>query len=567
MCSLLLASAVASNAFAQVFLVTVTDSKVGDPLSFAIISLEDSAGARLSPVLADQSGEAVLLGRGGGAYTVRIDRVGMLTWRGPPIRVEASDTLRLAYDVAVAPRQLVSVAIIEDKVCFASATDNVAIATRWDETRKALLSAERGSGKEVPITRVARFERLLDRFGRVESERWDTSIVRSARPFATLPPEALASVGYRVASIDGDVFYAPDAGVLLSDAFAREHCFNVASRAGAPELTGLTFQPARPRDIVDISGVFWIDRATAELREIEYRYENANEFASTARAGGVVRFERSTRGGWIIASWMVRTPRVAVVRTPTGGGNAVERTDLIGVREEGAVVRLISTVQTAAGESGVLRGLLLDGAAGGVAIADARVRVVGMAMAGRTDSLGRFSAAPLVPGPHTLRIDHERLMLYRVPPQREVTIRAGDTTRVTVMTPNRDIAYAALCGDKEPPSGARHLGGVVARVMTWEGDGGVPFAAFFGAWRSGSVRRGADLELIAGGQQSSNADDAGFGLLCALPTGVPIRVTVSAAGFRPTVSTLRIAAGRVAEHVFRLQRCRDSDPVSRCPER
>lgn len=54
------------------------------------------------------------------------------------------------------------------------------------------------------------------------------------------------------------MFYAPDAEVLLSDAFLDSHCFSLreATVQGEARL-GLTFEPVPGRTIPEVRGVLW----------------------------------------------------------------------------------------------------------------------------------------------------------------------------------------------------------------------------------------------------------------------------------------------------------------------
>ena len=66
------------------------------------------------------------------------------------------------------------------------------------------------------------------------------------------------------------------AEVLLSESFVAGHCFHTEpwTRDGR-DWVGVGFSPASARrNLVDIEGTLWLDRASAELRLLEYRYAN-----------------------------------------------------------------------------------------------------------------------------------------------------------------------------------------------------------------------------------------------------------------------------------------------------
>src|SRR5690606_981255 len=95
-----------------------------------------------------------------------------------------------------------------------------------------------------------------------------------------LAPDTLADHGF-VRDMDGTViFYAPDAEVLLSDAFLNTHCFGLReTTAQGEDRVGLTFEPVPGRRVPDVRGVLWLDTEGARLRSIEYQYVNHRALA------------------------------------------------------------------------------------------------------------------------------------------------------------------------------------------------------------------------------------------------------------------------------------------------
>ncbi len=107
------------------------------------------------------------------------------------------------------------------------------------------------------------------------------------------------------------VFAVPDANVLLSDAFARTHCFRVRHDSldtDHPGLVGLTFEPALKRSAPDVTGTLWLDSATAALRYMEFRHTNLFAEVSPRRYGGRMDFELLPGGVWVVRKWSVRMP-------------------------------------------------------------------------------------------------------------------------------------------------------------------------------------------------------------------------------------------------------------------
>jgi hypothetical protein len=169
------------------------------------------------------------------------------------------------------------------------------------------------------------------------------------RPFVSLPGDALSRGGYwRALPNDSIIYYAPDADVLLSPAFARDHCFGVADGRGERAgLTGLTFEPAAEREVPDVRGTIWLDTRTFELRLVEFRYSRLPVSTSNRNVGGEVQFARVRSGAWIVARWFIRVPRYANRPTTRSTGVPGQRPivsySLTALIEEGGTV----TVDTA----------------------------------------------------------------------------------------------------------------------------------------------------------------------------------------------------------------------------
>src|SRR5206468_1241301 len=89
----------------------------------------------------------------------------------------------------------------------------------------------------------------------------------------------------------------------------QDHCVRLIRSPDASRI-GLAFEPTRERRRVpEIRGVLWLDRASAELRALEYRYTNVTP-EQEAYAGGTMDFARLGNGAWMIARWNIGMPIV-----------------------------------------------------------------------------------------------------------------------------------------------------------------------------------------------------------------------------------------------------------------
>jgi hypothetical protein len=129
------------------------------------------------------------------------------------------------------------------------------------------------------------------------------------RPFTDLSADSLAKVGYWHPASDGMTvrYHVPDAAVLVSAAFLRDHCFSLArARRERRGLIGLAFEPLATK-LSDVRGVLWLDSGTFELRLVEFRYTDLTP--PDERIGGELHFARLGNGAWIVRRWFVRMPQ------------------------------------------------------------------------------------------------------------------------------------------------------------------------------------------------------------------------------------------------------------------
>jgi len=113
--------------------------------------------------------------------------------------------------------------------------------------------------------------------------------------------------------------HGPDARVLLSSDFADSHCFRIVDSAGLEEeqaagerWVGLAFEPApEPASVIRIGGTLWLDRASGELRQVQFQYrwyEPRRQIWAPwgAGSGGTIRYRGLDDGRWIIEWWELR---------------------------------------------------------------------------------------------------------------------------------------------------------------------------------------------------------------------------------------------------------------------
>jgi hypothetical protein len=164
--------------------------------------------------------------------------------------------------------------------------------------------------------------------------------------------------------------------------------------------------------------VLYLDRRSAELRELRYTYTSLPAAATGHDFGGRVAFQRVPGGAWIIRAWAVRGP-VFVVRQqadfstsglPVRGMSAASRgldSSLAGMHVGGGEVLVARTVAGAtvwARAYGSVRGTVTDSATGR-AVVDAQVELRGTTHQARTDSAGAFRLDSVPPGEYALLVN------------------------------------------------------------------------------------------------------------------------------------------------------------------
>jgi hypothetical protein len=242
------------------------------------------------------------------------------------------------------------VMVQSNPLCVRRADQADRIASLWDEVRTALTATQVSQRDRLVRARVVRYVHELNaQTLQLQAERLrrqSDGVVE--RPFVSLPADALSRGGYwRVMPNDSTAYYAPDADVLLSGAFARDHCFEVAEGRGPRAgLTGMSFELVSGREVPDVRGTMWLDARTFELRLVEFRYSRLPLSTSNPNIGGEVHFARLPSGAWIVSRWFIRIPRYAdrptTRSTGVPGQRPVVTYGLSALIEEGGMVTVDS---------------------------------------------------------------------------------------------------------------------------------------------------------------------------------------------------------------------------------
>ncbi|MEO8453212.1 MAG: carboxypeptidase-like regulatory domain-containing protein, partial [Gemmatimonadota bacterium] len=487
----------------------------GEPAIGALVSLRNQPGRAVAQALADETGRAVLAAPGAGRYFVRVERIGFAGATSEPISLGASDTVAVTVVVPAGRVSLPDVAVSSTSavVCKLDQKESALIAGLWTEARKALIGSEITRATRPPLLDVTKYERTLDARLQVADEQVSTFRTTSLIPFTTPTPEALSREGYLARTGAHLTFYAPDASVLLSEVFLGEHCFHVVPPARDPALIGLGFEPAAGRKLPDVRGVLWLDRASSELRFVEFGYTNLSEELRSGLEAGRVEFTRLANGGWIVSRWNLR----------------------VGHHEGGGEVAIVATEPVArASTHATVTGMVFDSLAGGP-LADVIVSLAGGAYADTTDPAGLYRIEIPTEGDFVVSFAHARFQALGMPVvSSSARLSRGTTARVDFTVPGAEALTAAACRQRVPDRESEAL--VLGRLVDSLGQGA-----------AGRVEaRWAQVALLRPGYRTTigergmaitiYTDLGGRFRICGIPAGAAVSITGISQGRRASMS-------------------------------
>ncbi len=280
------------------------------PIPGALIELLDHEGVRLAGTVSGERGFYFVRAPGAGLYRLRVGRIGFENKLSPPVVLQADESVTYRLEASRIPIQLPALKVEGESECRVRPEEGKVTYVLWSEARKALTVAAWTERNELYSYRGILYRQVVDAFGQPVRAPEEAPVwIQGEHPFYSVPALELEREGYRRREKPGVAYYAPDATVLLSDAFLNTHCFGATKgKGGTDGLVGLSFEPAVDRSIVDVKGVLWLDEESAELRFLEFTYTRLPREEAKLGLKGRVDFERLDTGFWIISAWWIRTP-------------------------------------------------------------------------------------------------------------------------------------------------------------------------------------------------------------------------------------------------------------------
>ena len=445
---------------AQVIRGTVTD-RASTPAVGAVVTLvrpaqnDTIAGTDIRSVLVDATGAFSVGTPGPGRYRIVVRRIGWRPFRSDLLDVGVGATVRVDVQLDAITQSAMLSALPEIRItratpCRTDASDATRIANLWNDARTALLASEVSRSNGSVPTLLIRFIRTLDALNQAvlteTLQLFDQHDVGNTRGFRSLSGDSLSTVGYwhRV-STTSTTFRGPDANALLSEAFVRDHCFNlVDATTENPDAVALFFEPVRERTRAgmppEIAGSIWFDARSSQLQRVEFNWKSLPGDAPLHNLGGVLTFAWNASGTVHVDRWHLRMPQD--VLELQGYNDIVTRVRRVRIVEEGGVVFADSSA-IGAGTAAVHGDLRL----GRRPLAGAQVRVLGTSLATQTDNMGRFAFQGVPAGLRVLVADHPTTATYGMRAAvLRVLLDAGEKREVSLIAPDQEEMAKNLCG-------------------------------------------------------------------------------------------------------------------------
>jgi hypothetical protein len=526
----MLASAASLRAQTVRGAVVLADSAT--PARGVIVLATDERGATVGRTLTSERGEFTVKLGAAGNVGLTVLRIGFRPTVVPPMAVAAGAGTSVKIVLNGAAIALAAVTVRAQDECRVNPDSGLMVARVWNEAEKAILTSQlRAGGTALDATWIE-YDRELDSLARfVRAQHVRTSENLTTHAFRSLPAEFLAEKGYVVTESEETTYYAPDADVLLSPSFAEVHCFQLVApprdRPDQAGLIGVGFKPVRDRsDLRDIEGTFWVDRATSELRSLDFRYTNLSAAAIAAGAGGTVQFLRLPDGNWLVSRWAVRMPRIGPPDKATrdfgkliySASNEVVHAVHVTGGEVTRVTRRDTVLYAPTGNALRVQAVARDTL---VRAAGAILSLQGSDYMGIADSAGRIVLRPVLEGRYRARLSTPLMdSLGAAPVERDIEVRS-DTHVDSLQLPSaRDVLQKAC-----PADSLRHGEGMLRGTVRDEHAQAMRQAAVTITWQD--FAKVGDRLLMHEMTLGVLTDNGGRWRFCGVPRNATLTVRVT----------------------------------------
>jgi len=529
----------------QVVRGTITERTSNAPIVGTLVTLEPVTGnaAQAVAVLSGVRGEYAIRAVAAGRYRLSAKRIGVQRFVSDPFDLVAGESRRLDVTLEALVYRLPEVRVVEADLCVNNESQRPRVGALWDEARTVLTAAQISLRDRLFEGQLTRYVRALHpRSLRVLEESWGERKGLMDRSFFSLSGDSLSRIGYRRTIGEYEYYYAPDADVLLSRAFGRDHCYHVVEggrdRRG---MIGIGFEPKPSHVMPDVYGAMWLDDRTFELRLVEFRYTQLGAFEGSDRVGGEVHFGKLANGAWVTSRWFLRFPQyarsVAPVDAYTRIPSVVVRPTVHRLVEEGGMV-FTSGLKLFLRPAAVA-GVVTDSA--GQAFPGATVRLGGTPFTTQSGDRGEFRLDSLPAGRFTLIVEHPSYaQAGSFVADEPVDLREGEASTITIRAAKTSDLVERLCDGRLPKKDNGTL-----RVIVLDSATSRPLPSLRVWLRWAGRYAGSDVlnmtPMVRGGSES-RTNDAGVVTFCDLPADVRLVFSALRSDGSPADSTfLRVS--------------------------
>ncbi len=549
------ALAVASRVDAQTLTgrVVLADSTTG--LAGAIVVATDSRGIA-TRTLSASTGQYALRLPHAGVFAVTVLRIGYAPTVARMFDIAGGAPSHVVLFATTAPIVLPAMTSRGKTECRVRPDTGLVVAKVWEEARKAMLATQLSGADTTLVGEWMEYDRSLDSTNRVvRDQRVNVIHDVTSHVFKSRSADSLARLGYVIADSSGIAFFAPDANALLSDTFTDTHCFRLSARSDAARSVdtsninniGVSFEPVRSRlGMHDIEGTLWVDRHSAELRSLEFRYTKLADLPDSLAGGGRVEFARLTSGAWIVSAWYAQLPVMGPRDLATGVGRSITYTVNYAIVRSmhvtgGEVYSILNRNAIVLTRPSASMHVQLVSRDGSVPVLDANIVLRGTNLSASTDSSGGARIQPLPLGTYNASIVIPELDAFGASPvERVVKAHLGEGIE-TIELPPASAMLAKLC-----PANATTDGTAMLRGTVRTSNGAVVAGAQLTVAYQRVDPRGLKTGSVTSNEETLNAttDERGRWQLCGIPHEADL-VVHARIDTRTDVRRLRIDAARV----------------------